>query len=37
MNQRGENIMPGTAVVALPSRGKPLPNAPIDHVSDSEQ
>lgn len=37
MNQRGENIMPGTAVVALPSRSKPLPNAPIDHVSDSEQ
>ncbi len=37
MNQRGENIMPGTAVVALPSRGKPLPSAPIDHVSDSEQ
>jgi acyl dehydratase len=37
MNQRGENIMPGTAVVALPLRGKPLPNAPIDHVSDSEQ
>jgi len=37
MNQRGENIMPGTAVVALPSRGKPLPDAPIDHISDTEQ
>jgi acyl dehydratase len=37
MNQRGENIMPGTAVVALPSRGKPLPDTPIDHVSDTEQ
>ena len=33
-NQRGENIMPGTAVVALPSKGVPLPAAPIDHEAD---
>jgi acyl dehydratase len=33
-NQRGEDIMPGTAVVALPSRGAPLPAFPIDHESD---
>lgn len=37
INQRGENIMPGTAVVALPSRGKPLPAFPIDHTTDGEQ
>jgi acyl dehydratase len=33
-NQRGDDIMPGTAVVALPSRGAPLPEFPIDHESD---
>lgn len=33
-NQRGDDIMPGTAVVALPSRGTPLPEFPIDHESD---
>lgn len=33
-NQRGEDIMPGTAVVALPSRGAPLPDFPIDHLAD---
>ena len=36
INQRGENIMPGTSVVALPSRGAPLPSFPIDHLSDGE-
>jgi acyl dehydratase len=34
INQRGTDIMPGTAVVALPSRGKPLPDFPIDHEAD---
>ena len=34
VNQRGENIMPGTAVVALPSKGVPLPAGPIDHEAD---
>jgi acyl dehydratase len=33
-NQRGDDIMPGTAVVALPSRGAPLPDFPIDHEAD---
>jgi hypothetical protein len=37
MNQRGENIMPGTSVVALPSRGAPLPPFPIDHLADAPQ
>lgn len=34
LNQRGTDIMPGTAVVALPSRGAPLPEFPIDHETD---
>lgn len=33
-NQRGDNIMPGRAVVALPSESKPLPPFPIDHEID---
>ncbi len=31
MNQRGNNIMPGKAVVALPGRDRKLPAFPIDH------
>ena len=34
VNQRGEDIMPGTAIVALPSRDAPLPPFPIDHEAD---
>jgi acyl dehydratase len=34
LSQRGENIMPGTGVIALPHRGKLLPAFPIDHVAD---
>ena len=34
INQRGEDIMPGTAVVALPSRTARLPDGPIDHEAD---
>jgi acyl dehydratase len=30
INQRGDNIMPGRAIVALPTRDRPLPNGPID-------
>ena len=26
--------MPGTGVIALPSKGKPLPLCPIDHEAD---
>jgi hypothetical protein len=37
INQRGENIMPGTSVVALPSPGQPLPPFPIDHLADAAQ
>ena len=36
INQRGEDIMPGEAVVALPSRGAPLPDSPIDHMADDK-
>ena len=36
INQRGEDIMPGEAVVALPSRGAPLPDSPIDHTADGK-
>ena len=36
INQRGEDIMPGEAVVALPSRGAPLPDSPIDHAADGK-
>ena len=34
VNQRGDTIMPGYAIVALPSRGKPLPPFPLDHEPD---
>ena len=34
INQRGENVMPGTGVIALPQRGKPLPLGPIDSSTD---
>ena len=34
INQRGDDIMPGSAIVALPSRDAPLPKAPIDHEAD---
>jgi acyl dehydratase len=36
INQRGDDIMPGTAIVALPSRGAPLPAFPIDHQADGK-
>ncbi|MFN0306041.1 MAG: MaoC family dehydratase N-terminal domain-containing protein [Burkholderiales bacterium] len=36
INQRGEDIMPGYAIVALPSRGAPLPPFPIDHQADGK-
>ena len=34
LNQRGDNIMPGTAIVALPSKAAPLPAGRIDHQAD---
>jgi acyl dehydratase len=34
VNQRGEDIMPGSAIVALPSHDKALPDFPIDHEAD---
>ena len=34
LNQRGDDIMPGTAIVALPSKSSPLPDFPIDHEAD---
>ncbi len=34
INQRGDSIMPGTAIVALPAGGKPLPPFPIDPEQD---
>jgi acyl dehydratase len=34
INQRGDDIMPGTAIVALPSRVAPLPDFPVDHAAD---
>lgn len=34
MNQRNDNIMPGTSVVALPQKGRPLPDFPIDYEAD---
>jgi acyl dehydratase len=36
INQRGDDIMPGNAIVALPSRGAPLPAFPIDHQADGK-
>ena len=35
INQRGDDIMPGSAIVALPSRSMPVPEFPIDHEADS--
>ncbi|MBM3347171.1 MAG: acyl dehydratase, partial [Betaproteobacteria bacterium] len=35
VNQRGTVIMPGHAIVALPSRGNPLPPFPLDHEQDT--
>ena len=34
INQRGDDIMPGTAIVALPFKSSPLPDFPIDHEAD---
>ena len=34
INQRGDDIMPGAAVVALPSKSAPLPDFPIDYEAD---
>ena len=34
INQRGGDIMPGTAIVALPSKSAPLPDFPIDFEAD---
>lgn len=34
VNQRGDDIMPGYTIIALPSRGAPLPDGPIDHEAD---
>jgi acyl dehydratase len=34
VNQRGENVLPGSAVVALPSKERPLPAFAIDWESD---
>ena len=36
INQRGDVIMPGTAIVALPSRGAPALAFPIDHEADAQ-
>lgn len=36
INQRGDDIMPGYAIVALPSRGAPLPPFPLDHEADGK-
>lgn len=35
INQRGDDIMPGHAVIALPSQGSPLPAFPIDYEADA--
>lgn len=37
VNQRGDTIMPGRAVVALPSRSGALPAFPIDHEADGRK
>jgi acyl dehydratase len=34
MNQRGDNIMPGRAVIALPHRDKSLPKEPVEWEAD---
>lgn len=34
LTQRGDNIMPGSAIIALPSKGATLPPFPIDHEAD---
>ncbi len=34
INQRGENIMPGSGIIALPQRSKSLPPFPINHTTD---
>lgn len=34
LNQRGEDVMPGRAVVALPSKSQPLPPFPLDWEAD---
>jgi hypothetical protein len=34
VNQRGDDIMPGRAIVALPSRDRELSTFPIDHEAD---
>ncbi len=34
VNQRGDTIMPGSAIVALPTRAKKLPDFPIDPALD---
>ena len=35
INQRGVDVMPGRALVALPSKNAPLPPFPIDHEADT--
>lgn len=35
VNQRGINIMPGRALIALPQKGKPLPHAIPDHDAEA--
>lgn len=35
VNQRGKDIMPGTALIALPQRGKPLPAQILDHDNEA--
>ena len=34
VNQRGQNIMPGSAVVALPTAQRPRPEFPLDWERD---
>ena len=34
VNQRGDDVMPGRAIVALPSRSDPLPGFPLDWEAD---
>src|ERR1043166_5638027 len=34
ITQRGADIMPGTAIVALPSKSAPLPDSPTGHEAD---